>query len=57
MIKFKDLVESEGGIGSMKFDVVIGNPPYQKSIGASTSDDPIYHVFMQESYKLADKVI
>ncbi|NMA85641.1 MAG: restriction endonuclease [Epulopiscium sp.] len=58
MIKFKDLVESEGGVSNMKFDVVIGNPPYnKKAIGASTSDDPIYHVFMQESYKLADKVI
>ncbi len=40
----------------MKFDVVIGNPPYQEeSLG--TSDDSIYHFFMDESYQLADKTI
>ena len=39
----------------MKFDVVIGNPPYQeKKIG--TSDNPIYHLFMDVSYKIADRV-
>lgn len=58
MIIFKDLLENEGRVGSMKFDVVIGNPPYnKKAIGTSTSDDPIYHMFMQEAYRLADKVI
>lgn len=40
-----------------KFDFVIGNPPYQKdAIGTSTSDDPIYHLFMDEAYKLSDSV-
>lgn len=57
MIKFKDLIESEGGIRSMKFDVVIGNPPYQdEAVGTSTSDDPIYHLFMDQAYCIADKV-
>ena len=43
----------------MKFDVVIGNPPYQEeTIGDnSTFAPPIYHKFMELSYELADKVI
>jgi len=40
-----------------KFDVVIGNPPYQEEAkGTSSSDDPIYHLFMEEAYKIADRV-
>lgn len=41
----------------MKFDFIIGNPPYQDN----TENDgdrkpPIYHLFMDEAYKLSDKV-
>lgn len=40
-----------------KFDVVIGNPPYQEEAkGTSSSDDPIYHLFMEEAYKIAERV-
>lgn len=53
-------VEAEkikGLFGNMKFDVVIGNPPYQESAkGESTRDEPIYHNFMELSYQLADLV-
>lgn len=40
-----------------KFDVVIGNPPYQEETnGTSSSDKPIYNRFMNEVYKISDKV-
>jgi len=40
-----------------KFDVVIGNPPYQEeSTGEGTQAPPIYHKFMEEAYKIASKV-
>ena len=44
---------------NMKFDVVIGNPPYQEeTIGDNSSfAPPIYHKFMELSYDLADRVI
>jgi hypothetical protein len=38
-----------------KFDVVIGNPPYQEQ-AKDTSDNPIYHLFMDEAYKVAERV-
>lgn len=43
---------------TMKFDYVIGNPPYQDtSVGDQKNyAAPIYHLFMEESYKVADKV-
>lgn len=45
------------GDDNLKFDVIIGNPPYQEEAkGTSTSDDPIYHLFMEESYKISPKV-
>jgi len=38
-----------------RFDVVIGNPPYQEDT-KDTSDKPIYHLFMDEAYKIAERV-
>lgn len=45
------------GDDNLKFDVIIGNPPYQnEGIGEVARDEPIYNKFMEESYKVADKV-
>lgn len=41
----------------MKFDFAIGNPPYQDtSIGDATNNPPIYHIFMDGAYKIANAV-
>ncbi|HFI0456794.1 TPA: Eco57I restriction-modification methylase domain-containing protein [Streptococcus suis] len=57
--KTNDLIDFERlsqGETPMKFDVVIGNPPYQEEL-EGTSDKPIYNYFMDESYKIGDKSI
>ena len=42
----------------MKFDYIIGNPPYQDEAPGENKNDkpPIYHLFMKETYKLSDCV-
>ena len=41
-----------------KFDVVIGNPPYQEEAqGDGTRDTPVYHLFMDAAYELGTKVV
>lgn len=38
----------------MKFDVVVGNPPYQIDSGTTARDDAIYHNFYNLSEKISD---
>lgn len=41
-----------------KFDVVIGNPPYQdEAIGDATHNMPIYHHFMDAAYEVGRKAV
>ena len=49
----------KGGVGVMKdkfkFDVVIGNPPYQEEgKGEKARSEPIYHYFLEQAYKISD---
>ena len=40
----------------MKFDFIIGNPPYQEEVEGNGRDKPIYHFFMDAAYQLSDRV-
>ena len=41
----------------MKFDFVIGNPPYQEEKGDNGRQPPIYDKFMDGTYQVSDKVL
>lgn len=40
---------------AMKFNAIVSNPPYQDTT-EKTSDNPIYHLFMDIAFKISDKV-
>ena len=55
-IKVNDLKQRQTKNNDMtKFDVIIGNPPYQEEL-EGTSDSAIYNFFMDEGYKIGRKV-
>lgn len=41
----------------MKFDVVVGNPPYQEDSGTSARDEAIYNYFYDLAEKIGEKYI
>nr|WP_026680276.1 Eco57I restriction-modification methylase domain-containing protein [Priestia megaterium] len=52
-----ECIYKEFGDVKMKFDVIIGNPPYQEENTERNRDDAIYHQFLDEAYKIAEKVV
>ena len=46
------------GERTLKFDFIIGNPPYQEEASGDNKDfaPPIYHKFLDEAYKICDRV-
>ncbi len=41
----------------MKFDAVVGNPPYQEESGTSARDNAIYNFFYDSAERISDKYI
>ena len=52
-LKYNDRKTRKGK--EMKFDFVIGNPPYHET-QESTSDKPVYNYFMDAAYQVAERV-
>ena len=44
------------GVGTMFFDAVVGNPPYQNISDTGNFAAPVYHLFIDTAFKLANKV-
>lgn len=45
----------KGNSGKMKFDAIVGNPPYQITMD-KTSDVPVYNLFMDAAFDISPKV-
>lgn len=39
----------------MKFNAVVGNPPYQEAVNSTVNDKPLYHLFMDVGFCLSRK--
>lgn len=45
-------------LSEMKFDVIVGNPPYQlKGGGGGTNDSPIYHYFVERAIDMDPRYV
>ena len=56
-MSFADKTDYKRRKANMKFDVIIGNPPYMETTESDSSRmPPIYNYFMDEAYKIGEKV-
>ena len=54
-VVFNDLKKRERR--RMKFDYIVGNPPYQEEIEGNTRARPVYNNFMDQCYEIGTKVL
>lgn len=50
---FKVIKMKDKNRNIMKFDVVIGNPPYQEDVEGNGRSNPIYNYFLDEAFKVS----
>ncbi|WP_396426386.1 Eco57I restriction-modification methylase domain-containing protein [Lactococcus cremoris] len=54
----RTIEEIQKGLNVMKFDVVVGNPPYQEAgVKDGSRDEPVYHEFIKLAYEISDKSV
>lgn len=46
----------KGDVGQMKFDAVVGNPPYQENIENRGEQPPVYHLFYDAAMNISNYV-
>lgn len=51
-------ISNQFGFGGneMKFDAIVGNPPYQEVVNERSEQPPIYHLFYDIAFALSEKV-
>ena len=42
--------------GKMKFDAIVGNPPYQENLDNRSEQPPVYHLFFNLAFTLSNRV-
>lgn len=55
---FEYLAMQQKGARTMRFDYILGNPPYQnENVGSNNQAQPVYNLFMDGAYEIAKAVM